>query len=184
MQEFDSRTFLMKNGIPCTLRLPKKEDAEQLLAMFRTMAGQTDYILAYPEDIHYTVEGEERFIEGSLQNEDQLLLVAEIDGKIVGDCQIDRMRMLKNRHRGVIGIGMIKDVWNQGIGTEMFREMIAQGKRWGLEQIELDFVEGNKRARALYEKMGFRIISYLPNALHLKDGCVAGEYKMMKSMED
>lgn len=184
MKEFERKTFLMKNGMPCTLRLPEKEDAEQLLSMFQAVAGQTDFLLTYPEEIHYSVEGEERFIEGSLQNEDQLLLVAEVDGKIVGDCQIDRMRQMKTRHRGVIGIAILKDVWNHGIGTEMFLAMIEQGRKWGLSQIELDFVEGNRRARGLYEKMGFHITGYVPNAFHLKDGCVLGEYKMIKSMED
>ncbi len=40
----------------------------------------------------------------------------------------------------------------------MFEEMIQiTKKRDGVRQIELDFIEGNSKARKLYEKMGFRI---------------------------
>lgn len=37
--------------------------------------------------------------------------------------------------------------------------------REGVMQIELEFVEGNTRARHLYEKMGFRITGVHPNAI-------------------
>ena len=46
-------------------------------------------------------------------------------------------------------------------------------------QIELEFVEGNSRARALYEKMGFRITGVKPNAIRLKDGTLLNEYSMI-----
>lgn len=50
-------------------------------------------------------------------------------------------------------------------------------------QMELDFVEGNSRARHLYEKMGFRIVGIRPNAIRLKDGTLLNEYTMIRTME-
>lgn len=49
-------------------------------------------------------------------------------------------------------------------------------------QIELEFVEGNVRARQLYEKMGFRITGVRPNAIRLKDGTLLNEYTMIKEI--
>ncbi|CAM4117697.1 hypothetical protein STPE111643_03005 [Streptococcus penaeicida] len=49
-------------------------------------------------------------------------------------------------------------------------------------QIELDFVEGNSRARALYEKFGFRITGVKPSAIRLKNGELLNEYSMMKEL--
>ena len=52
-----------------------------------------------------------------------------------------------------------------------------------LRQLELEFIEGNSRARALYEKFGFRIAGVHPDAIRLKDGTMLAEYLMIKSLE-
>lgn len=184
MMNYKPQIISLKNGENAILRVPEKEDAAKLLDCFRAIAGETEFLLSSPEDIQFSVQDEEKFIEGSLQNENRLFLICEINGKIVGDCEIHRLTDVKNRHRAEIGIGLRKEIWNQGIGTAMFRELIAQGKKWGLSQIELDFVEGNARARALYEKMGFRIVGCIPNAIRQRDGRLMHEYKMIRDMEE
>ena len=64
----------------------------------------------------------------------------------------------------------------------MFREMIQIARNWELEQLELEFLEGNERGQALYEKMGFRITGFIPNAIHLSDGSVLKEYQMLLTL--
>ena len=82
-----------------------------------------------------------------------------------------------------MAIALISEFWNQGIGTKMFEEMIRLAEARGdILQMELDFVEGNSRARALYEKMGFRITGVKPDALRLKDGTLLNEYMMVRKM--
>ena len=51
-----------------------------------------------------------------------------------------------------------------------------------IRQIELDFIEGNARARGLYEKMGFRITGVKPDAIRMKDGSFVNEYMMIKRL--
>ena len=53
----------------------------------------------------------------------------------------------------------------------------------GTEIMELEFVEGNDRARHLYEKFGFRVISEKPNVLKLKDGTYRSEVYMQKYLK-
>ena len=66
----------------------------------------------------------------------------------------------------------------------MFEEMIRVCEaREGVLQIELDFIEGNSRARGLYEKMGFRIVGVRPNAIRLKDGTLLNEYSMIREIK-
>ena len=48
--------------------------------------------------------------------------------------------------------------------------------------MELEYVEGNSRARALYEKMGFQIAGIKPDAIRLKDGTLLNEYYMIKKI--
>ena len=65
----------------------------------------------------------------------------------------------------------------------MFEEMIRLAeRREGVMQIELEFVEGNARARYLYEKMGFRITGINFNAIRQKDGTLCNEYSMIREI--
>ena len=65
----------------------------------------------------------------------------------------------------------------------MFEELIQIAReRDGVRQIELDFIEGNSRARSLYEKMGFRITGVRPDAIRMKDGTFLNEYMMVKRL--
>ena len=48
--------------------------------------------------------------------------------------------------------------------------------------MELGLIEGNVRARHLYEKMGFRISGVHPNAIRLRDGTMLNEYMMVKTL--
>ena len=52
----------------------------------------------------------------------------------------------------------------------------------GILQVELDYIEGNNRARYLYEKMGFKVVATHPDAIRLKDGTLLDEYMMIKKL--
>ena len=177
--------FQLKDGREAVLRSPKEEDIESTLEYLVTSAGETDFILRYPEECQkYTPEGEKKLFEQKNESPDEAMIMCVVDGRVVGNCGIRILSGLKTQHRATIGIALISEFWNQGIGTKMFEEMIrfAESKE-GVMQLELDFVEGNARARHLYEKMGFRITGVRPNAIRLKDGTLLNEYSMVKELK-
>lgn len=111
------------------------------------------------------------------------MIMCIVEGKVVGNCAISFFKGMKTKHRASISIALISNFWNQGIGTKMFEEMIRLAeRREGVMQIELEFVEGNARARYLYEKMGFRITGVHPNAIRLKDGTLLNNYTIIKEL--
>jgi len=180
----DDVWFELKDGRKALLRSPKEEDIESTLEYLVTSAGETDFILRYPEECgKYTAEGEKALFEQKNSSLDEAMIMCIVDGKVVGNCEISFFKGMKTRHRASVGIALISDFWNQGIGTRMFQEMIrlAEGRE-DVIQIELEFVEGNARARHLYEKMGFRITGVRPNAIRLKDGTLLNEYTMIKEI--
>ena len=81
-------------------------------------------------------------------------------------------------HRATIGIAILRDYWNLGIGSAMLKELVAAARTRGTELVELEFVEGNDRAKRLYEKIGFRVVGERPNAFKLKDGTYRSEFTM------
>ena len=79
-----------------------------------------------------------------------------------------------------IANAILKDYWNLGIGSAMFEELVSAAQNRGTEIMELEFIEGNDRARHLYEKFGFRVVCERPNMFKLKDGTYRSEFYMQK----
>ena len=179
---FEPKSITLKDGRTAILRSPLPEqDAEDMRRYLLDISGETPFLLNYPEDWGYlTAERERELLQRHLDDPDGLMIVAEVDGRIAGNCHIGFNRKLKTYHRGSVAIGLRQAYWNLGIGTALFREMIDVARqRGGVTQLELEFIEGNSRARALYEKMGFRITGVKPNAIRLKDGTLLNEYEMI-----
>ena len=180
---FQDKQIKLKDGRTALLRSPREEDARQLLDLMWTVSGETDFLIRYPEEWDLTEEQERAWIHNVRESEDVCVIVCEVDGDLAGNCEVRFHKNIKLRHRGSIGIVLLRRFWGLGIGTAMFREMIRLGElREGILQLELEFVEGNTRAQALYEKMGFRVTGFRPNAFRLKDGRVLKEYFMAKPL--
>ena len=111
---------------------------------------------------------------------DALAISCYLDGRVVGNCDITFRSGIKTRHRAVVSIAILRECWSLGIGSAMFRELIAAAKERGTDILEMEFAEGNERAQRLYEKFGFRIVSEKPNALRLKNGRTLKEFYMQK----
>jgi len=181
---FEETEFQLKDGRTALLRSPCEDDAEEMLQFIRKASGETDFLMAYPEEYDdFTLEQEKAFLNSNSNNKNGMMIVCVVDGKIAGSCQISFRTGMKDRHRASVAVALLQEYWRQGIGTRMFEELFrAAGERGGIRQIELDFIEGNSRARGLYEKMGFRITGVKPDAIRMKDGTFVNEYMMMKRL--
>jgi RimJ/RimL family protein N-acetyltransferase len=177
------KKIILKNGKNCLLRSPKVEEAEEMLEYLRTCATETDFILRYPEEVTLTVEQEEQYIKSSLESESNLLITAFIDGEIAGSSHLFINRLKKVCHRGSIGIALKKKYWNLGIGTALLKELIAYARKQGCLQLELEGLEGNERAQALYEKVGFTVYGERKRGVILKDGTPLNMLLMVKYLD-
>lgn len=177
--------FTLKDGRAAVLRNPSEKDVPGMLEYLRVSAGETEFILRYPEECYrYTPEKEKALFENVNASPYDAMLVCEVEGKIAGNCHISFDGKIKKRHIASVAIALMKEYWNQGIGTRMFEEMIRIAtERPEVIQMELEFVEGNTRARHLYEKMGFRIVGVHPNGICLKDGTLLNEYLMIREIK-
>lgn len=177
--------FDMRDGRKALIRSPREEDVQGMLDYLVISAGETDFILRYTEECaKYTYESEKQLFERLNASENDAMLVCLVDGRVAGNCQINFNNRIKTMHRASVAIALLSEYWNQGIGTRLFEEMIRIAQeREGLLQLELEFIEGNTRARHLYEKMGFRISGVRPNAIRLKDGTLLNEYMMIRRMK-
>lgn len=177
---FEDKSILLKDGRTAILKSPCVEDAEKLLNYIKKSCGETDFLLRYPEEWNITVEQEMEWVNRLRSSPNTLGIACYVDGEVAGNCEISFRSGIKTSHRATVAIAILKDYWNLGIGSAMFEELIAAAQKRGTEIMELAFIEGNDRARHLYEKFGFRVISQKPNAFKLKDGTYRDEFYMQK----
>ena len=182
--KIDNIEFALKDGRTAVLRSVCDDDIQGMLDYLYVSSGETEFLLRYPEECgKYTPEGEKELFDKMNASETDAMLTCVVDGKIAGNCHIGWSKSIKTKHRANVAIALLKEFWNQGIGTKMFEEMIRIAEsNPDIIQMELDFIEGNSRARSLYEKMGFRITGVRPDAIRLKDGTLLNEYSMVRKV--
>ena len=151
-----NKTITLKDGRSCIIRNGTAEDGETLLELFVDVHAQTDYLLTYPDEHSYTADQEAEFLQKKTDSADEIELMAELDGKLVGSAGICCVgRKVKIKHRAEFGISVDKDFWGLGIGRALTEACIECAKNAGYAQLELEAVAENGAALALYESVGF-----------------------------
>lgn len=177
---FDEKKITLKDGRTAILKSPCVEDAEKMLNFIKKSCGETDFLARYPEEWSIDVEQEEAWVKRMLDSPDILTMTCYVDNEVAGNCELRFKSGIKTSHRAEVAIAILREYWNLGIGSSMFSELISEARKRGPEIMELEFMEGNERAKRLYEKFGFRVVSEKPNAYKLKDGTMRKEYYMQK----
>ncbi|MBQ8497767.1 MAG: GNAT family N-acetyltransferase [Clostridia bacterium] len=179
---FNEKTITLKNGTIAVLKSPSIGDGEKMLNYIKTACGETDFLLRYPEEWEgFSIENEEKWIKNIRNSNNNLAITCYIDGEVAGNGEISFRMGKKAGHRASLAIAILKKYWGLGIGSAIFEELLAAADaRERIEIVELEFIEGNDRAQALYEKFGFSIVCERPNALKLKDGRTVKEIFMQK----
>ena len=169
---YGPKEFILKDGRKVILKSPEISDAKKLLDDILIVSGQSNNLLSSPEDfLSYEdpLKREQDFIKGMLEGSNYLICVY-YEGKIIGDCDITFGRHVKDIHRARIGIGIQEEFCSVGLGSIMMDELINLAKEKGMEQVELEVIANNIRAKGLYTKKGFVKYGDIPHQLKLKDG--------------
>ena len=149
-------SITLKDGRTCVLRNGTEADGKALLDIYLLTHEQTDFLLSYPDEAGMTVQQEAQFLKQKTESPDEVELLAEVDGSVVGAAGVGRVGgKVKVRHRADFGISVDERYWGLGIGRALTRACIALAKQAGYEQLELEVVEGNKTAIAMYRNAGF-----------------------------
>ena len=110
-----------------------------------------------------------------------LWLVAEVDGEVVGNAGIHPMGpSLRRRH--VMGLGMAVASTHQGkgVGSALMQALCDYADRWAqVLRLELTVYTDNARAIALYRKFGFEIEGTL-KAYAFRDGVYVDVFTMAR----
>jgi RimJ/RimL family protein N-acetyltransferase len=151
-----AQKLLLKNGSLGVCREAEVKDAENIIGVVNSVGAEKTYILT--KKFNHDVEWERNFIRERVKDKrDVLLVVAEVEGNIVGVSDITIGNSPKNRHVGGVGISIMKEWRGLGIGTAMMNYMIDWAKGRRLENLSLEVFSTNRQAIRLYEKFDFQV---------------------------
>jgi hypothetical protein len=83
---FEAKSYTDKNGNPFILRNAELSDASDLIRYLKVVAEETPWMIREPEEVSLTEEQEREFLQGRIDAERELMLVAIVDGKHAGNC--------------------------------------------------------------------------------------------------
>jgi ribosomal protein S18 acetylase RimI-like enzyme len=101
-----------------------------------------------------------RFVTENIRNDAACVLVATVDGKIVGYCQgmLDRHppALAESDFGQILDFGMTADYRRLGIGQQMFQALCEWFHREGIRRIEVRHSTYNEIGARFWPKMGFQ----------------------------
>ena len=178
---FPEREITLKDGRKCVLRPTGPALAAEMIEYMKVTAGETPWLLRYPDEVSYTLESEQEILNRLLDDPGTVMMAAVVDGKVAGNSSINSIgSKRKIRHRCSLAIALYREYWDLGIGTAMIGYLTELAKEIGYGQIDLEVVAENTQAQALYRKCGFTESGRRVHALQFDDGSVHDEILMYK----
>ena len=149
-------TVLLKGGMELLVRNAVASDARALRDIMQRTHAETDYLLSYPDEQSVDEEQEARSLAETERSDNEVELVAVVDGKIVGSAGVTAVgSRRKVAHRARFGISVLQEYWGMGIGRVLMDACIDSARRAGYSELELEVVADNERAVSLYRRAGF-----------------------------
>ncbi|AWI59810.1 GNAT family N-acetyltransferase [Sinorhizobium fredii] len=118
-----------------------------------------------------------RWLEGLTEND--LIIVAEFEGRIVGLAGLHRHKG-RRQHAADLGMSVHDDYRRRGIGKALLEALIETADRWlGISRLELTVFTDNEAAIGLYRNAGF-VSEGVLKSYALRDGTYADVFAMAR----
>ncbi|MCW4025713.1 MAG: GNAT family N-acetyltransferase [Candidatus Bathyarchaeota archaeon] len=169
--------FCLGNGQTVILRAPQHQDLDSILFFVNSLVDEgaqvaVNHKLTREEEADWLSETFLATERGTL-----FFLVAESDGKIVATGEVDTQK----DNIGTIGIAVLADYRNKGVGTKIMETLTGQAVALKLAGLVLKVFATNTQAIHFYEKLGFSKSAVNPKR-HLWRGNFVDEIVMTKSL--
>lgn len=160
------RSLPLADGRTVTLRRMNSVDADRVLAFARSLPP--DDLLFLRTDI--TDEAVVAQWVANLESGRTLTVLAEAGGTVIGYSSVHKNEVSWQRHLGEMRIQVAPSARAQGLGRVLAAEMFAIARDEGLGKIVVQMTEEQRAARALVERLGFRVEALLQDFVIDRDG--------------
>ncbi|MFJ7935399.1 GNAT family N-acetyltransferase [Sporosarcina sp. NPDC096371] len=164
--------FQTKDGHDVVIKEATKEYAQYMMDFYNIVGGETDFLSFGGNEFKRDIEEYRAFIESTRLEQNSIILLATINGDIIGIASINSSQKDRTKHVGTLGIVISKRFTGQGLGRILMEQLIEWAASNGVtNKISLVTREDNVFAIELYEKLGFET-----EGLILKDTLIHGVY--------
>jgi ribosomal protein S18 acetylase RimI-like enzyme len=157
------KSLVLKDGT--TIRIEPvngKENPREFQRFINTLTKEGTYLLV---DKPVTLKEEKQWLQTQIQAQrkgEQIYLKTLVNDHLIADC-FAKPGFGRNRRNINLGLAVAKNWRRKGIGRILLEELIRRSEQtWHPKNIYLHVVSSNKKARHLYESLGFHIIAQLP----------------------
>lgn len=172
-----------KLGRTIILRNAEVSDSENLIKYMKAITAETPFLIREPDEFRLTLEQEEALVNGRIDDERELMLIATINGEHIGNCSLMSIGSYKRYyHRCEVAIALYQKYCGAGIGKVMLKTVLSIAKELGYEQAELEVIRDNGNAIKLYRRLGFDEYGIFPDNMKYADGTYADAVWMMKKL--
>jgi RimJ/RimL family protein N-acetyltransferase len=156
------------------IREARPEDAAELIAYLRRVFAEAGInLITEADEFSPTVETESRIIREMARADNSLFLVAEQDGRLVGQLTLEGGKRRNVRHAATLGITVAQEWRGQGVGRRLIEYAVDWARRSGIiTRIELHVFARNVGAIHLYESCGFVREGVRRRAVHRDGGYI------------
>jgi L-amino acid N-acyltransferase YncA len=151
---------------PVWLRLMGAEDKDSIHLFARSLPKE--HLLFLHTDITDPASVDEWI--NNIENGTTVTLLAEPDGTLEGYASLHLSSVRWTRRIGEVAINVAPEWQSRGLGEALCAEMVALGEILELRKITAHMVADHKSARAMFERLGFRIQSFLPDWVEDQEG--------------
>ncbi|MBO0999988.1 GNAT family N-acetyltransferase [Bacillus sp. SD075] len=144
------------NRLAYRIRTGELEDAGAVLEIQNAVISEGEFFIAVSEEFNKSPEQQRDWIGRILENERETLIVAEMNGEVIGWIVFQSENTKRMSHKGSFGIMIRKNFRGMGIGKELIETLLewAEANPF-IEKVSLGVFSTNHRAISLYKRMGF-----------------------------
>lgn len=160
------------------IRQVQINDADQLVQLIEEVERTSETMLYEAGERNLSAGQLKKRIESS-GSDASTILVAEIDGSLVGYLMVIAGTANRKKHSAYIVIGISEAFRGQGVGKALFTSLNEWSIENQLHRLELTVMSNNTAAIVLYEKAGFVKEGVKKDSLFV-NGQYVDEYYMAK----
>jgi len=153
----------LRDGASVVIKPLVVEEASAVLKFYRSLPEEDRLFL---RDDVTKPEWLRRFV-ARIESGETVSLVAESEGRIVGEATLDRAQHGWTRHVAELRLAVAPGLRRSGLGTTLAHELVRVATRIGVEKMVIQVVENQVGARKMFRKLGFRQEAVL--RAHVKD---------------
>ena len=157
----------LKNGLEVIIKDAVVDDALKVLEYMKTVNQETKNLTREPDEFQMTLEEETAFLKRAIESDHEAVVCAWDQDKLISVCGIHGSSLKRLKHRVNLGISILKDYHDLGLGTILMNVLIERAKELGKLKIELDVRSDNLGAIEVYKKTGFEVEGVRKNGFYV-----------------